>query len=62
MCSDPLKTNPDTDGKFQTVTLSESSSAEATSEINIRHENNIFISGNYCEFISAGLSQLLSSY
>lgn len=62
MCSDPLKTSPDTDGKFQTVILSESSSPEATSEINITHENNVFILGNYCEYIFAGLSQLFSSY
>lgn len=46
----------------RTVTLSELSKPEATSEINITQGNNTFISGNYCEYISACLSQLFSSY
>lgn len=60
MCSDALKTSPDIDGKFQTVILSESSSPEATSEINITHEDNVFNSGNYWNiFLQAYLNYLV---
>jgi len=49
MCLRPLKTSPDTDGKFQIVIVSGSPSAEATSEVSITHENNVFVS-KYREF------------